>query len=201
MDVSSRIQTLIFSGLFICIPTAIFLFLLSVTCFVCLLLEQCCLSIRLSFSISKLRIWFARSCVSSAIVLFCLHLSLRVSIEIHAFLGNGIRFCLTNLKIFPILTMLVIGIAIREGSNIMFIWYRIWSIFFNQDHKSITTAPYSPLIVLINRSNISPESDPPFESLDSPEKLSSPIASHCSAPSSVYRCSPRLLYLYIRRNR
>lgn len=141
MDVSNRIQMLIFSGLFICIPTVTFLFFLSFTCFVCLLLEQHCLSIRLSFSIPKIRIWFAQLCVSSAIVLFCVHMSLRVILGIHAFVGNGIRFCLTNLKIPSILTMLVIGIAIREGSNMMFIWYHVWSSFFNKNHKSITAAP------------------------------------------------------------
>jgi hypothetical protein len=139
MDVSGHIQTLVFSALFIYISAPTFLFLLGVICFTCLLLEQYFPPAHLSLSISKIRIWFAGSCISSAIVLFSIHLSLRVSVEIHSFVGDGIRFCLIKLKISPILTMFVIGIAIREGSNMILICYRARGIFFNQDPKSITT--------------------------------------------------------------
>ena len=139
MDVPSRIQALVFIGLFLFISAPKFLSLLIVTCFVCLLLEQCRLPARLSLSISKLRLWFARLCVSSSVILFCGCLSLHVIIKIHSFLGNGIRSCLVSLKISPLLAMLVIGIAIREAPNMIFMCSQVWSTYFNRDPKSITT--------------------------------------------------------------
>lgn len=139
MDVSNRIQMLVFSGLYLCISTPTFLSLLIIACFICLLLEQYCLPIRLLFSISKVRLWLARSCVSSAAILFCVRLSLHIITMIHSFLGKGIHFCLDNFEISPLLAMLVIGIAIREAPNMIFIFSQVWSISFNRDPKLITT--------------------------------------------------------------
>ena len=121
MNVSRRVQTIIFSGLFLCLSASTFLSLLIVTSFVCLLLEQCRLPTRLSISISKVRLWFARLCVASSVILFCGRLSLHVILKLHSVLANGIGFCLAGLKFSLILAMLVIGIVIHQAANMVFI--------------------------------------------------------------------------------